>query len=131
MRGTTVAVYTVPDLCARLAAHPAQWVGRAIRLRAVAVALPLWGTPGRALTRRLVTRLVDAGGGGSLPVVLGPQDRLLATLRGLPVARVLVPAPQVLVWQRPTVYRVQLEALHGPGGDIYEAVLLDAGQQDT
>lgn len=125
------ALSTVAYLSDHLAAQPAPWVGHVLRVRAVIVVLPLWVMHGTIPARRLVARLVDPGGGGSLPLVLGPQDGLLAALRRLPVVGALAPPPQAPVWGRPVMYWVQVEAVRGPEGATYEAVLLDAGQQDT
>lgn len=120
------AVYTVTYLSKQLTAHPAPWVGREVRMYAIAMVLPLWITSGTVPARSLVSLLADPGSGDSLPLVLGPQDRLLAVLRWLPVVGALAPPPQARVWGRPVVYRVQLVVMHIAGRDTYEAMLLDA-----
>lgn len=127
----TDAVSTVANLADHLAAHPAPWVGQVVRVRAVAVVMPVWVLHGRDPARRLVSLLVDPEGRHSLPLVLGPEDWLLAALRRLPLVGALIPPLQARVWGEPEVYRIMVEAVHGTGSVSYEAVLLDAGNQDS
>lgn len=121
----TEPLYTVAQLSAHLIAQPGQWVGRVVQARAVAVVVPLWLSHGTLPFRLMIPRLVDPHGGGDLPLVCGPEDRVLRVLRRLPLLGRLVPPPQVRVWERPTIYRIRLEMAHGLGYAPYAAVLLD------
>jgi hypothetical protein len=130
--GTMGSVYTVAQLTDDLAAHPESWVGRVVRVRAVAiiVAQPVGNEP--LALWPIVSRLNNpTGGGSSLLLVLGSEDRVLGALRRLPVLGGLVPPPQVRVWERPSLYRIRLEVVPDLGNESYAAVLLDARRDDN
>lgn len=122
-------LYTVAQLSTYLTAQPGQWVGRVVQVRAVAVVVPQWLSHGSLPFKRMVPRLVDPAGGGDLPgdlaLVCGPEDRVFGALRRVPLLGRLLPPPQVLVWTRPTIYRIRLEVARDPGDAPYAAVLLD------
>jgi hypothetical protein len=126
----TEPLYTVAQLSKHLTMRPRQWVGRVVQVRAVAVVVPLWVSHEMLPFRLMVARLVDPDGRGGLPLVFGPEDRVLGALRRLPLLGELVPPPQVRVWERPTIYRIRLEVARGPGDDPYAAVLLDTQPDD-
>ena len=75
-------------LCGDLVTNPTRWVGQALRVRAVAIAVPQWvpAPHSPVLARRMVALLVLVAQGCSLPLVFGPEDRWLSALRRLPVA---------------------------------------------
>jgi hypothetical protein len=127
---STAALYTLAQLSTQLTEHPGPWVGQVVQVRAVAVVVPLWVSHEMLPFRLMVARLVDPDGRGGLPLVFGPEDRVLGALRRLPLLGELVPPPQVRVWERPTIYRIRLEVARGPGDDPYAAVLLDTQPDD-
>jgi hypothetical protein len=120
-------IYTVASLRAQLLQEPDQWVDRTVRVRAVPAICDPCGTwlPG----------FVDPGPHATeqfLPIVPGDPPPLLATLRRLPLVGLLAPQPQVLVWDRPAVYRVRLrriDCLSAQDRVCAAAVLLDAAPE--
>jgi hypothetical protein len=135
VRGTATSagpVYSLAQIQARLAEQPGRWLGRTLRLRALAQPCPTWGSPHDPLhcaTRQPV--LVDPDGAAldpPLPLAAGPGDPLLDVLRGLPLVGRLLPA-QRLAWERPAAYRVRLglRASRTCGAaTCYQALLQDA-----
>ena len=125
-------VYTVAQVEAELAGQPERWLGRTVRLRAIADPCPMWGSPSMGLhCLNAQPVLVDQEGSraDSLPLTWRQQGALLASLRGVPLLGKLVPAPQVLGWEARATYRVRLRAAPATNCGYlrcYEAVLLDA-----
>lgn len=125
-------VYSLAQIQARLAEQPWRWLGRTLRLRALAQPCPTWGSPHDPLhcaTWQPV--LVDPDGAAldpPLPLATGPGDPLLDRLRELPLVGQLLPA-QRLVWEQPEAYRVRLVMRASrtcSAAPCYEALLLDA-----
>ncbi len=122
-------IYSVRNLRDELALQPGVWLGRTVRLYAVAThvrvqycpspvdacvgAMPVFAAPGTALTP-------------SLPLVWGLSDPMRARLRQFRLLAHVVP-PQAPQWGRPATYRVILRRLPGLRCRMcYAAVLLDA-----
>lgn len=122
-------IYSVEYMRDELVAQPRAWLGRTVRLYAVATHLrvqycpfpvdvcvgemPVFAAPGTAPTP-------------SLPLVWGLSDPTRARLRQVRLLASIVP-PQAPHWGRPATYRVVLRRLPGPRcRRCYAAVLLDA-----
>ncbi len=133
-------VYTVADLTHHLAQEPRAWLGRTVRVRGEPVGRSTWlyGPPATGHRPRrgsamccpeqllvMDPRLVDldAPGAPGFALVLGAPDPWLTALRRVPVVGSWVPGPQELRWGVPTIYRIHLEAVAGPGHDTVTAVL--------
>jgi hypothetical protein len=120
----TTHIYSVRQLYHALQAEPAVWLQRTVVVRAVPVICTPCGDwlPG----------LVDPEPHPQaqfFPLVPGGPARWPAFLRRLPLLDRLAPSPQVLVWDRPAVYRVQLRritCLQASRQVCVAAVLLDA-----
>jgi hypothetical protein len=126
--GAFAPVYTVSELRVGLADHPHVWLGQTMLVRGVALGL---ACPPNASCVVAWPALGDADAtrpDSTLPLSMGPPNSLLALLRRLPLVGRLVPAPQLLRWGRPAVYRIQVRDTAGTspkGTRHYEAVLLD------
>jgi hypothetical protein len=125
-------VYTLPELQAYLEQQPEPWLGRPLRVWALAQPCPVWGSPYSSVhCARMQPELVDPDSsalGSPLLLAGEPDDPVHGLLRGLPLIGQLLPV-QRLHWERPAVYRVRLRAQSGGaciGPSCYLAVLLDA-----
>ena len=129
-------VYSVGALWARVHRDPDRWVGRTVRLYAVAerCASPISDSVTACIDPR--PALFDAASQPRLALLLLPEGAaapLRAWLRRLPLVGSLVPAPPAPRWDAPAVYRIQLRARPCspappvPQPQCYEALLLDAG----
>lgn len=127
--------YTLSNLLVTLQRDPNDWLGRVVRVRAIAAGTPRWLPAAGSLTRiadMRQPRLVDAGAGASVPLLFSPSDRLLAALRRLPLIGPAVPSAQQPRWGEPAVYRIQIQRRINPAcSSCYEAVLLDAAPGAT
>jgi hypothetical protein len=130
------AVYSFTQLKAALVHDPEAWIGRAVRVRAVADYCLSWTQLGDGDARNIcssrVTVLRDPSRPGStihLPLRLAPETALLATLRRVPGAAALLPAAQTPWWGVPQIYTVRLDRASGDGcmntTNCVAAVLLD------
>ncbi len=126
-------VYALAVVQAGLIRSPGAWVGRTVRVRAVA-AMPCvtrMGGANRACTSWRLA-LLDASAPSTataLPLQGAPPPPLLAALRRLPLASWLVASPQQVRWGALSAYRVLLQAAPTAVCDAppcYEALLLDA-----
>jgi hypothetical protein len=107
-------VFSVSQIRADLARYPKYWVGRTVRVRGIlqgpftfcGATRPcppsLWGLIDAENESVTPDRL--------LPVVAGAPAPLWAALRHLPMVATLEPAPQLLRFGLPTIYRLQLRA---------------------
>ena len=119
-------VYTVAEVERRMALAPSRWLGRTVLVQGRVAFDRTWSPPDSIVTR---LALVDPGRSDStmsLSLRWGSPDPLLASLRRLPFAGRLVPAPQRPRWGTLAVYRIQLDGLSGRSPDRMEVVLLDA-----
>jgi hypothetical protein len=111
------SVYTVAQVQAHLVDDATTWVGRTVRVRALAEPCPAWGSPHSPLhCRRLAPVLVDPAGtdlADPLPLVVRPGSPLLAALRRLPLAGGLLAAAPAPPWEVLRTYRVRLQAAPG------------------
>jgi hypothetical protein len=125
-------VYTVREVQAHLGRNSADWVGRTLRVRGVAI-------PAACSTRdaaqdlpcpdRWRQGIVDPDGIPLLPLSVGASNPLRAFVRHVPVLDSLAPVPQAVHWGTVATFRVRLRAAPAnscPGPPCYEAVLLDA-----
>jgi hypothetical protein len=131
--GQASAVYTVAQVRDHLARDRAAWVGRTVRIRALAEPCPARGNPyGPMGCPRPQPDLADPEGADladPLPLVVGSGSPLLAALRRLPLVGGWVPPLPAPPWEVLHTYQVRLQA--APGGSCgvalcFEAVLLDA-----
>jgi hypothetical protein len=109
-----------------MALAPSRWLGRTVLVQGRVAFDRTWSPPDSIVTR---LALVDPGRSDStmsLSLRWGSPDPLLASLRRLPFAGRLVPAPQRPRWGTLAVYRIQLDGLSGRSPDRMEVVLLDA-----
>jgi hypothetical protein len=138
----TEPVYTIAQVRAGLAHHPAAWVGRSVLVWARVMAdLPLAGVVPPGTIPGLHLQLEPAWPHMSPVLWVRPQSPApwirpphpapwLAFLRRLPLLRRVLPGPQQGRWGVYTVYRVQILPPHRsrcaptPCGD---ALLLDRG----
>ena len=133
-------VYSVAAVRAGLIRSPGGWVGRTIRVRAVA-GNPCVSWQGGAGTACISWRpaLLDSyqpadpgfapSAASALLLRSELQPPLLAALRRLPIARWLVGSPQQIRWGTLTTYRVLLQAAPTTvcsRAHCHEALLLDA-----
>jgi hypothetical protein len=125
-------VYTVAQVQAHLVGDAPAWVGRAVRVHALAEPCPAWGSPHAPLhCREPEPVLVDPAGADladPLPLVVGPGSPLLAALRRLPLAGGWVPTLPAPPWEVLRTYRVRLQAATGSSCDAtacFAALLLD------
>jgi hypothetical protein len=127
------AVYSVAGLHERLAAHPAAWVGRPLRVRALAGACTTQSGTGPCLYWQPELTDPDAPPGAwALPLARGSSPPLLALLRRLPLLGDLAPPPQRPHWGQTRVYSLLLQAgpcFTGDPPPCYEAVLIDAADE--
>jgi hypothetical protein len=126
-------VYAVAALRTDLARTPGNWVGRTVRVEAVAgVRCVAWmGGPSPACSTWRPALLAPgaAGDDEGLTLVSAPQPALLAVLRRLPFAGRLLPGPPQIRWGALSTYRVRLHAAPArscSSPPCYEALLLDA-----
>ena len=126
-------VYAVGAVRAGLSRAPGAWVGRTLRVRAVADNPCLtWMGGANPACISWQPALLDASAPNAakaLPLGAAPQLPLLAALRRLPLTRWLVGTPQQLRWGVPATYRVRLETAPATvcgRARCYQAVLLDA-----
>lgn len=129
---STSPVYSMAQIQAYLARQPGQWLGRTVRLWALAQPCPTWGSPHSPLhCAGWQPQLVDpddAALNPPLPLVARSGGSLFGLLRRLPLVGRLLPV-QRLVWERPEAYRVRLRAQTSRSclaSSCYEALLLDA-----
>lgn len=108
-------VYAVGAVRAGLAHDPQAWIGRTVRLRAVADDCLSWAAPAYVLycrSRQPVLRDASTtGGSDALPALLAPDAGPLASLRQLPLLARWLPATQHLWWHVPRTYVVRLSRL--------------------
>jgi hypothetical protein len=133
-------VYSVSTLRADLRRDPEAWVGRTVRVRAIAqvcevcggqqVRLPGTGTDAAGSLPLMLLMPAEATGGAEpLPLVIAPGSPRLEFLRHVPLLDHLVPAPQTIQWAVVAVYRVQLRVAICAAGvppPCYATVVLDA-----
>jgi hypothetical protein len=126
-------VYSMAQIQAHLTQQPERWLGRTVRLWALAQPCPTWGSPHSALQcagwRPVLVDPDDTALDPPLPLVTGSRTPLLGLLRRLPLVGGLLPV-QRLVWERPQAYRVRLLRARTPrsclASSCYQALLLDA-----
>jgi hypothetical protein len=125
---TTSPVYTVAEVRANLARHPAAWIGRTAWVRGLACWMGLGLAPhARCLYDRPTLR--DADGTAVLPLGGGAPDPLLASLRRLPPAGQLLSLPQRPRWGALGTNHIRLLAMPATAcwdAPCYAALLLDA-----
>jgi hypothetical protein len=134
-------VYSVAALSADLRREPAAWVGRTVRVRAIAEVCTVCGGwqpvqpsgPGTDTAAPLPPTLLKSAEGtgatAAIPIVIAPGSPPPAFLRQIPLLDRLVAAPHTVQWSVVAVYRVQLCAAGCAAGlppQCYAAVLLDA-----
>lgn len=126
-------IYSMAAVQAGLIRSPGAWVGRTIRVRAVASTPCVTWMSGVNPTciswRPALLDLSAASGEAALPLRRAPQSPLLAALRRLTLARWLVAAPQQVQLGVLTTYRVLLQTAPSTvcgAARCYEALLLDA-----
>jgi hypothetical protein len=128
--GAAGSLYTVAQLRERLAANPRAWVGRVVRVRAIAYGCWALGGPGNAKCRIWRPSLIDRiGQADPLALSWAPPNPLLATLRQLPLVGDLLPPPQGTDWDVPAVYRVRIRVVAAGqcgAAACYQALLVDA-----
>lgn len=137
-------VYSVSQVASGLRSHPARWLGRTVRVRAVTrdFICPAGCTyPGASALSMLrsgaiLPRLFDggphAGGtGGPLLITVGQRGAFLDMLARLPAIGGLVPG-QRIAWHGEAVYRLRIRARPCIVGHFYcyEGVLVDAVATD-
>jgi hypothetical protein len=129
---STGQVYSLAQIQAHLAQQPGQWLGRTVRLFALAQPCPTWGSPSNPL--HCASWQPELGDPDDmtldppLRLAAGPSDPLLDLLGRLLVVRQLLPL-QRLVWERPVAYRVRLGVQATRpciASSCYEVLLLDA-----
>ena len=142
LRATDGTEYSVVEINARLTRDPSGWLGRTVEV----VGTPLSTTTGvcggsaasgfpcphlAQIGRELLDATVDYHSSPStiLPIVPGPADPSLATLRRVPLFGLLLPRQQTYGTRGVATYRVQLQT--APCMDrsplpCYVGVLLDA-----
>jgi hypothetical protein len=126
-------VYSMAQIQAHLAQQPERWLGRTVRLLALAQQCLTWGSPHNVLHcagwRPVLVDPDDTALDPPLPLVTESSTPLLGLLRRLPLVGRLLPV-QRLVWERPEVYRVRLLRARTPrsclASSCYQALLLDA-----
>ena len=129
----TGPIYTVAALHLQLARRGTWWLGRTVRVRAVAAdCIPRVDAPPDEPCVRLPPSLIDTGVREPtlwFPIDLGNPSPLLAVLRALPAVGYLAPSPQRLRWRTVQTYRVQLTSMRcnlGQTPPCVAAVVLDA-----
>jgi hypothetical protein len=125
-------VYSLAQIDAHLAQQPERWMGRTLRLWALAQPCPNWGSPLNPIhCSALQTVLVDPDDSAldpPLPLAAGSGDQLLGLLRTMPMLGRWLPV-QRLAWEHPATYHVRLHATQAGScrpPPCYEAELLDA-----
>lgn len=132
--------YTLAQVEAGLARHPAAWVGRTIRLRALVAWQPL-DCAGRSPACANVFSLTEYAADGQATTILQTvltsrvlyahprPDLLLGHLRALPGLGALLPRPQPLLSMGIYMVRLQAAPAGFPCGSraCYWAVIPDAG----
>ena len=113
----TGPVYSVAALWARLRRDPAHWVGRTVRVRAIALPCAVWigGMPGHCIDHRWA--LFDGGPRLAATLLVLPDDaasRAPAWLRRLPIAHFLIPSSPTLQWGVPADYTLQVRLMACP-----------------
>jgi hypothetical protein len=129
--GDQAPVYPVAAVQAGLARDPAAWLGRAVRVRGVAVlCVSSDSQSDPSLCSHGSTYLLDAAEANQvLPLAWAGSDPLLAVVRRVPLLGGLLPAPQVVHWAAVATYHVALRAVPGERCGVpscFEALLLDA-----
>jgi hypothetical protein len=132
-------VYSVRALHAELERDPGAWIGRTVRVHAVADYCESWVSLGDGDARNVCTRwqtvLRDPAINAvrtSLPLRFARESKLLATLRRMPFSAALLPPAQVPWWGVPQTYVVRLARLSADAccrtAPSVAAILLDADQ---
>lgn len=126
---TAPHVYSLASLQRDLARDPAEWLGRPVHVRAVAVQCQGWS---RSLDSCFEWQpaLIDADdpSADALPIVTAPARPHLAWLRGLAVIGGLLPRPRPIGWGVPPDFTVRLQAracLVGNPSMCYVALIQD------
>jgi hypothetical protein len=126
-------VYSVSAVRAGLVRSPGLWVGRAVRVHAVAGNRCVsWMGGANPTCISWWPALLDPSASTAqttLPLRGVPRHPLLAALGRLPLVSRLVPAPQTIRWGALATYRVRLRAASTSACDqspCYAALLLDA-----
>jgi hypothetical protein len=122
-------VYTVAAVQSGLTHDPAAWENRILLVRGEAVAIGCTMAPAVVLcsSPRFGLRDPDpAATRKQLDLTWADCTPLLSFLRHMPLLGTMVPAPQVIRWDAPAVYRVQLRIERPCSVACGEAVLLDA-----
>lgn len=138
-------VYSLATVWAGLSQSPSGWVGRTVRVRALAGnpcltwmhdAYPacIYGRP--ALLEPSAPNIATAlplRGAPPTSLLAALPSPLLAALNRLHLARWLAPAPQQIRWGAPAIYRVRLQVAPFTfcgAARCYEALLLDAAPDE-
>ncbi len=126
-------LYALSTVRAGLLHAPGRWVGRTVRVYAVAgkpcVAWMGGVHPACISWQPALLDMAAPSAADALPLRVASPTPLLAALRRLPLARWLVGAPQQIRWGMPATYRVRLQAAAGAACGVarcYAALLLDA-----
>jgi hypothetical protein len=122
-------VYSVAAVQSGLTHDPAAWANRILLVRGEAVAIDCTMAPAMVLcgSPRFGLRDSDpAARREQLDLTWAGGTSLLSFLRRVPLLGAMVPAPQVIRWDAPAVYRVQLRIERPCSDACGEAVLLDA-----
>lgn len=103
-------IYSVALARAAIARQPNAWVGRTIRLRAIAFPLAGTGCP-QVQPMCAAVLLTDSASGlddaATLRAYPGPTDALWQLVRRLPLGDRFVPAGPAIDWAVPAIYRVR------------------------
>jgi len=123
-------IYTVAVLQAHLDHKPAAWLGRTLRIHAVAVRCLAWLAGPRSPCIDQQPALVDANDAtmAALPLAAQPPPPVLAWLRSLPIIGRFAPPPHAIQWGIPADYTLQVQAIAcamAGTSPCYQALLQD------
>jgi hypothetical protein len=130
-------VYGVTAARDQLSREPAQWLGRALKVRGQIVpCLAMPSAENGACTAMSPAQSDPRRGNPAAPTTIDPMpltaaglNPFLASLRPLPLLAGLLPSAQLPPWGAIGIYRIQIGALPAyscPSPPCYEALLLGA-----